>query len=342
MARRTLTLLAAGVCAAALAACSDGGPADPVATQPVPTPTTATPTSATTPPSSPEATAEETAQTEPAEPGASQGDLIQATYDAMVASQPDHPLLRNVMIMDSVQATFATDPATGGLVTVDAPVGGEPMVNPYGAELPPAPTTPAAGLQIGEHWDAAQAASPECAELMAEVSVLHNGVPAARFKCGLDAPTSSYVMIGSEGFAVHDDYFTDDGVAQAMAMAEAAGVTDVSAIVWQQADGPHLTVPGPSVPLTDGQACVWSFIPTLGGSTCSAADVTHSFPVGAWAESLPVVLDAALPLVQADGGFHLDPAFGIEVDEVTGEPVARFISADQEIYEFGADGAQVS
>lgn len=341
MARRTLTLLAAGVCAAALAACSDGGPADPVATQPVPTPTTAAPTSTTTPPSSPEATAEETTQTEPAEAGASQGDLIQATYDAMVASQPEHPLLRNVMIMDYVQATLAADPATGGLVTVDAAVGGEPMVNPSGAELPPAPTAPAAGLQIGEHWDAAQAASPECAELMAEVSVLHNGVPAARFKCGLDAPTSSYVMIGSEGFAVHDDYFTDDGVAQAMAMAQAAGVEDANAIMWEQALGPQLTVPGPSVPLTDGQTCSWTFVPALAGSMCFEAEVTHSFPLSAWADSLPAVLETALPLVEADGGFWLDPAFGIEIDEVTGEPVATFISATQEFYEFGADGTRL-
>ena len=92
---------------------------------------------------------------------------------------------------------------------------------------------------------------------MAEVSVLHNSQ-----QPGSSAASTHPPQLRDDrqrGFAVHDDYFTDDGVAQAMAMAD-SDVTDVSAIVWQQA-GSHLTV-RPSVPLTEGQACAWSFIPT--------------------------------------------------------------------------------
>lgn len=343
MAHRPLTSLAALACAAVLAACSNGGPVDdptPVETQTTvaSTPADAEPTEVDSTTPSPEPTAQE------AEPEPALGELLQATYDAIVASQPEHPLLRNAMVTaGGIQATLAAHPATEGMVVVDGIPGQEPMENTYGDvdSLPAAPTVPAAGVEIGKHWEAAVALRPDCTEFMAEFSALHTGVPAARFTCGLEEK-SAYVMIGDEGFSVLDDYFGDDGVAQVMDMAAAAGVADVNALLWDQALGPQLTVPGPSVPLTDGQTCTWTFVPTSGGSLCFEAPVTYSFPLTDWAESLPMVLDAALPLVAADGGFFVDPAFGIEIDEVTGEPVATFVSADQQFYEFGADGTQLS
>lgn len=334
MSSPSLAARRAAVSAVLLVTACTGPDAAAPASDPVPGSTAGTPAPATT------------AGTPATAAGPTAAEQAAATFEAIIASEPDYPRLSRVWVRDGmVQVNLHPAEASTETVSASARIGGAPTRDPdIGHILPPEELVRPA--ITATDFPFARLAAPildatDCTEPVGfQGQVLHSGVLSALGHCGY-AAEPFHIVVGDFGWDPIEGWVNPEAFAIADSIVPAAGISEVTNVLLSETNF-AVEPAAPSVELSDGSTCRYTFFGDIGDTGCTEYIMgTEPFAYAPFAENFTPIMVDAVPRMEAAGGFFGVPGFNINHDDRRGEPLLSMRLADMTMLYYRADGTFV-